>query len=466
MLFDTPRGREIYSSALSLIESYSLENDIKRGVLVGLSGGADSVMLLHFLLRYRQSVGNFQILAVHINHGIRGDEAERDEAFSRELCQANGVEFSAIRLDIPTIAKNEKLGIEEAARNARYAEFNKIIQGRDDISTIAVAHNATDNLETVMLNMLRGAALSGVSGIPPRRDNIIRPLLLSSKKDILAALDWANIPYVTDSTNLSSDYSRNYVRNEILPRLDRLSNDPEKMVSRLSKSLRTDEDFLNSEAERFLRYNLYGDKIVQKELIRLHRAVFARVLMALSKKAGASPEQVHLEKAMELILRGGSFSLNIPGGISFVSDGAYFSIKKTDSLENVADFEVELKIGENPLFFGKSALFISENKNDIISSNVYKISIQECFKFDIINRRLVARAKRDGDSYVVRGATRSLKKLYCDRKISANQRSELPVIVSGDDILWIPGFGVSDEYLPKEGERRIYITYLASDEQR
>lgn len=465
MLFNTPKGREIYNSALSLIESHSMENDIKRGVLVGLSGGADSVMLLHFLLRYRQTVGNFQILAVHINHGIRGEEAERDETFSRELCQAYGVEFSAIRLDIPAIAKIEKLGIEEAARNARYAEFDNIIQSRNDISTIAVAHNATDNLETVMLNMLRGAALSGASGIPPRRDNIIRPLLLSSKKDILSALDGANIPYVTDSTNLSSDYSRNYVRNEILPRLERLSGDPEKMVSRLSKSLRIDEDFLKSEAERFIRYNLVGDMISNKELLRLHQAVFSRVIMALSKKAGASPEQVHIEKARELILRGGSFSLDVPGGASFISDGSYFSVKKTDSLETVSDFEVELKLGENPLFFGKSALFISENKNAIFSSNVYKISIQECFKFDIINRRLVARSKRDGDSYVVRGATKSLKKLYCDRKISAKQRSRLPVIVSGGDIVWIPGFGVSDEYRPKKDERRIYITYLVADEQ-
>ena len=157
-LFKSEIGRRIYDSAVLAIERYSMADAIRRGVLIGLSGGADSVMLLLVLLEYRRRGAYFPILAVHINHGIRGDEALRDEEFSKQLSKELGVEFLSVSLDVPKMAKVAGVGIEEAARNARYSEFEKIISGRNDVSTICVAHNATDNVETVLMNIFRGSA--------------------------------------------------------------------------------------------------------------------------------------------------------------------------------------------------------------------------------------------------------------------------------------------------------------------
>ncbi|MBO5102130.1 MAG: tRNA lysidine(34) synthetase TilS, partial [Clostridia bacterium] len=158
-LFATAPGKDIYSVAVSSIEEYGMEKMIKKGVLVGLSGGADSVMLLCFLIEYRRRTADFPILAVHINHSIRGESADRDEAFAKRMCASLGVEFISEKIDVPSIAKENGLGIEECARNVRYQEFQNIIQGRNDIGSISVAHNADDNLETVIFNIFRGTGL-------------------------------------------------------------------------------------------------------------------------------------------------------------------------------------------------------------------------------------------------------------------------------------------------------------------
>ena len=462
-LFKSKIGKRIYDSALLAIERYSMADAIKRGVLVGLSGGADSVMLLLVLLEYRRRVADFPIIAVHINHGIRGDEAKRDEEFSKALSRELDVEFLSVFIDVPKMAKDSGIGIEEAARNARYSEFGKIISGRSDISTICVAHNATDNLETVILNMLRGSSLKGIAGIPPIRDNIIRPLLLSPKEDITSALIENDISFVTDSTNFSSDYSRNYIRNEIIPKLSRISESPEKAVSRLSFLLRRDSEYLDTEAMDFLRLNREESGIRASLLAQLHPSLFTRVIVALSKEQCASPELVHIEKCRAFITSNKSFSVDIPGDCRIISDGAYLCVKNKEATEEKTYGEIMLHLGENPLPGGRAAILISKDKNDIFSSNVYKISIQERFKFDIINRRIVARSKKNADEYVARGMTRSLKKLYCDKKLSEDMKKTLPVIVSDNEILWVPGFDVADSARPAENERVIYITYAEAE---
>ena len=163
--FEGNLGEELYQKAKSTIDKFSMREEISKGVLVGFSGGPDSIFLLEFLLELRKREElDFKILAVHINHLIRGDEAFHDEEFSREYALLKGVEFQAVRLDVPSFAKQEHQSLEEAARNLRYATFMDIIQGRNDISTIAIAHNASDNFETVLFNMMRGAGARGLSG--------------------------------------------------------------------------------------------------------------------------------------------------------------------------------------------------------------------------------------------------------------------------------------------------------------
>jgi len=227
-MFASQKGNELYNKIIAKVEKENMTSLIDGGVLIGLSGGADSVFLLCFLIEYRKrSNKDFSILAVHINHGIRGEEANNDETFSKEICREMKIDFESCFVDVPAISKNLGIGIEEAARNARYSIFDDLIESRNDISTIAVAHNATDNAETVIMNILRGSGLSGVCGIKPIRDNIIRPIISITKGEIISSLEENHIPFVTDSTNLSSDYTRNYIRNEIMPLLFRLSDSPD-----------------------------------------------------------------------------------------------------------------------------------------------------------------------------------------------------------------------------------------------
>ena len=173
LLFNSKMGKAVYENAVRIIKEYSMDEMLSRGVLIGFSGGPDSVMLLLFLIKYSETGNVGKILAVHVNHMIRGDEASRDESFSKCFCEKLGVEFCSVQRNIPSIASENSQSIEETARNVRYSVFEEILRSRSDVSCIAVAHNSTDNFETVLLNMMRGAGSKGMAGIPPVRGNIM-----------------------------------------------------------------------------------------------------------------------------------------------------------------------------------------------------------------------------------------------------------------------------------------------------
>jgi tRNA(Ile)-lysidine synthase len=198
-LFASPEGKKIYATIEKAIFEHNMLEQMRRGVLVGFSGGADSVLLLSFLYEMKSKGEQFPILACHINHMIRGDEADWDECFSTKFAKSLDIEFVSYHIDVPKMAEERSIGIEEAARNARYSKFSDIIKGRNDIDSICVAHNATDNAETILFNIIRGTGTKGAAGIPPVRDNILRPLIYLPKKEITTVLDSFDIPYVVDS---------------------------------------------------------------------------------------------------------------------------------------------------------------------------------------------------------------------------------------------------------------------------
>jgi tRNA(Ile)-lysidine synthase len=454
-LFSSKLGGEIYASALRAIDDHHMLDHLKRGVLVGFSGGADSVMLLLLLLKLKECVCDFPIVAVHINHMIRGNEADRDEEFSRSFCKSQNVEFKAIRIDVPAISKESGTGIEEAARDARYSAFHKVIDADERISTISVAHNATDNLETVIFNMMRGAGLSGISGIPPVRDNIIRPLIYSSKSDIVAALDLCGIDYVVDSTNNDVQYTRNYIRHEIIPRLSVLTASPEAMASRMSRSLREDGEYIGKEAENFVRTHLSNGRIHQSALLTLPKPLFYRVLTIMtSEKCDQKPERTHVDAIYDL-LGGGNFSYSLPGKIRFVMENGLCYIGN-DIIEEDYSYSVKIDLGVTEIPGYSTVVILSDDKTFKNYTNIYKISIQQQIPSDIIKDGLSVRSKEDGDSYTYGGMTRKLKKLFNDRKIPPSLRQHVPVVCDSQGILWVPGFGLRDGARSNSG---IYIAF-------
>ena len=445
-------GDSLYNDASSAISAYGMAERIESGVLVGLSGGADSVMLLCFLLEYRGRRGlDFPILACHINHGIRGEEADRDEDFCRRLSDSLGVEFVSVKCDVPFHAKRFSMGIEEAAREVRYNEFRKIIQGRNDINCLAVAHNMSDCSETVVFNVLRGSGSRGAGGIPPVRDNIVRPLISLSKSDIREALDKASIPYVIDSTNESEDYTRNYIRHTLMPSFERITENPEKMLFRFAENMRADDDFIRGLAENFI---LEHQPLKNTDLSSLHNALLARVLVILAGRAGAQISYRILSDIRNLLHKD-NFSYSLIGGASFVCERGLCRVSR--SVGNKIDYCFAVEEGITNLAPLNAEIILSGAKINKSFSNVYKISIQANLSSAIINGSLYLRPKQDGDTVYYGGMTHKLKKLFSDRKIPPSKRRLIPVLCDDSGVVWVPGFGVRDDGVDIEQRKDIYV---------
>lgn len=453
-MLESKQGSLVYDSVNRYISQFGM--DVTRGILVGFSGGPDSVMLLSVLARIRRQ-REFKLLAVHINHCIRGQEADRDEAFSRRFAEALNVEFFSFKINVPQMATELGVGVEEAARNARYSKFSDIMLGRNDVGYIAVAHNATDNLETMLFNMMRGAGTRGMCGIPPVRGNIIRPLIYVPKSDILSLLNQYDIGYVCDSTNDTVDYTRNYIRHNVLPALTTLAKVPEKMSCRTSRILRADDDYLCATA----RQTLQGRTIVSvEELSNLHPAIRARVLRLMACESDVEIYENHIEKLTELLMNGtGNFSYAVHGGFFVVEYGNCRFVKKIpDNID--FSFEISDAVTRIPEF--GAMVCVGEDKFVKSSSNVYNFSIQADITSAIIEGGLSIRSKRDGDTVFYGGHTRKLKKLFCDAKIPASKRSLIPILCDEKGIVWVPGFGVRDD----GGKEPLHVTIYCSDEDK
>ena len=443
-VFNSDLGKKIEASAMSAVSDYSMDNLIKSGVAVGFSGGADSVLLLIFLRKLKK-LWNFPLIAVHVNHSIRGEDANNDEKFARNFAKALDVEFVSYTVDVPALAEKFSKGLEEAARDVRYELFEKTVKDFDNINAIATAHNSTDNLETMLFNLMRGTGISGLCGISPVRDNVIRPLIEIAKEDITDLLDSLNIPYSVDKTNFSTEYSRNYIRHEIIPRLKRLNSSPETAATKASKNLRADAEFISKEAVCFFEKEYVNGKIRTSELIKLDGAVCSRVVGLMAKKSsGIHPEKVHIDKIKSLLRSNPSFEVALPGQISFFARSDFSYIAKSEK-ENNGIEKTPVSEGFNVIPESNFAIGISKNKNEFFSSNVYKCSIQADLSSAIILGRLYVRSKEDGDSYFYGGMTRKLKKLFNDRKIPPEKRRALPVLCDEKGIVWVPGFGVRDD---------------------
>ena len=441
-MFSSSEGSVIYKKITATLEKEGMLPLLQSGAVVGFSGGADSVLLLCFLSEYKRRTGAaFALAAAHVNHCIRGDEANRDEEFARDFSDALGIEFIATCIDVPSMSNELGIGIEEAARNARYSVFGDIISGRNDLCAIAIAHNATDNAETVIMNILRGSGLSGVCGIKPIRENIIRPLISISKSDIVELLDKNEIPYVTDSTNLSLDYTRNYVRNEVLPLFSRLCENPDSAFTRLTDNLRQDLDFINKAADEYLTREC-ANRITASSLSSLHPALFAKVISKLTHiNTGEYPEEKHI-CALRDLLTGDNFRYSLPGDKDFVCQRGICAFVPKKNKNNLSEQIFSLSVGENKISGTNLTVYVGDvNKTSL---NVYKFSIQAHIASAIIDDGLYLRFKNDGDAYKYSGITHKLKKVFNDRNIPPMERNLIPVLCDSQGIALVPGLSVRD----------------------
>ncbi len=424
-------------------------------MLVAFSGGADSGALLHMIMRYA-AIHGATVYAAHVNHGIRGDEADRDEQFCREVAERYGIKLFTIRADVPKLAAESGKSVETAARDVRYGFFAQIMQ-KHNIPLLCVAHNADDNFETILFNISRGSGLSGVCGIPQTRDfeggTIIRPILEINKNDINKYCSENNIEYVTDSTNTDTDYTRNRIRSAVIPELKAICPGAERAASRLSESLRADALCLDSMANWFLEEMRNGYFIETEKLCGSPTAITSRALMSLYGEisGGLSLEYVHVKAILELARKAVPHSsINLPAGIRAVIENKSLGFTKAPPPpRNITAEQFSLVLGEGINFISQiNAEIVIGNTQK--SENIYKKSM----KFSLDSAKIIgtvyARERRAGDKIRSGGMGKSLKKLMCDKKIPQEIRPRIPVICDDSGVIAVPFIGVCDACTAKK----------------
>lgn len=277
-------------------------------VLCAVSGGADSVCLLHWLLQHWEELG-IRVCAAHYEHGIRGEESLRDMEFVKQLCAEWEVPLTVGRGDVPAYAAEHSLGMEEAARELRYA-FLRHAAEENGCDRIATAHNADDNTETVLFNLTRGTGPAGLCGIPPVRDGIVRPLLGTGRQEIERYLAENGIAHIEDSSNASDVYSRNRIRHEVIPVLKQINSGLNAAVVRTGELLRSDEAYLDTEAEAFLTEYAVDGCVPTKKLAALPDPVKTRVIRKLCPKPLSF---IHVEDIKKLAEGTELAYLDVPG---------------------------------------------------------------------------------------------------------------------------------------------------------
>ena len=420
-------------------------------VIIGLSGGADSIALTHFLMN---KIDKSRILCAHVNHGLRGEEADKDEVFAKAFCERYELRFALLRADVAKAAQVRKIGLEECGRQVRYEFFESLIE--DENSSIATAHNANDNAETMLMNLAKGAGLQGVSGIPAVRGRLIRPLLKISRDEIEEYCSINALIFVTDSTNNEDEYMRNRVRHKIMPILNEVNPQAVAAMSQAAERFRRDWDFISHQAQELIKSAEceYGLNI--NILNDAHIAVLSAALKIFFEQSGCGRlSEKHINEAVRCVRE--NSSLTIPGKLSVQVSQGVLSLNKA---EEVKAFEREIFEGENELTNGKSIVLSIKSGLDI--KNFIKINnllFKNSFDYDTITNVLVSRSRKEGDKFTLAGrnVTKSIKKLFNEMKIPVQIRDEIILIESAGKIVFVEGAGVCEEFKVTPKTKRIAI---------
>lgn len=414
-------------------------------ILCAVSGGRDSVCLLHYLTTIAPRRG-FTVAAAHLNHRMR-PEAQRDEDFVRGLCREWNVPFYTEAAPVYEMAARWGLGVEETGRRLRY-DF--LLRTADAIGAayIATAHHAQDQAETVLLNLLRGTGPQGLAGIPPVRGSIIRPLLETSRQEIEEYLEENGIPHVEDETNSDRSMTRNRLRLDIMPLLKELYPGAEGSICRTAEILRREEEYWQAQADAVLPPD--GAELDRESLLRLPYALRLRVLRALTERTQAGRKDfgaVHYE-AMEALLHGCGGSISLPGGLTAVCRGEKFILETAKKAPPGA----ALTLGTNR--WGEFTITCRVEGRDYLPG-----TNEMALGCDVMKRPLFVQTCRAGDGLKLPGSRgrRSVKRLCADWGIGPGERDTLPAFYVGESLAAVWPLGVDEEFQPREtdGEKII-----------
>ena len=412
-------------------------------VICAVSGGKDSMALLHLLCSLRDAL-KIQVSAAHFNHQLRGEESRRDEEFVRNWCAENSIPLTVGTGDVAGYAREQKRSYEEAARILRY-EF---LQGIDPGAKIATAHTAEDNLETVLMNLIRGCGLNGLSGIPAVRDNLIRPLLLTEKQEILDYLAANGIPHVEDSSNESSEYTRNRIRNQVLPLLYAENPGLPGSASASFLRLREENQVLTQLAAEALAGIRQDAGISVPGLLALPRWLQYRCLM-LYLAPVPEPASVHFTAALELCRSDHpSGVLTLPENFLLRRSYDLLSLETAGSAPEITP--VLLTPGVHRL--GSCTVTAEYGPcPETQKPNTFALRLP-------VSGSYTLRTRLPGDRITLPGGTKKLSRWMIDQKIPAHLRSAVPVVALESDIFAVLPYRLSAGMEAEPGETCLILT--------
>ena len=440
---------------------------IGRGdnVIIGVSGGPDSLCLLFLMYQYSKRVG-FSVSAVHFNHKVRGAKADEDEAFVKEVCDYLKIKCIIARADIPALAKKSGLSVEETGRIMRYKAFAKAAQAVGGV--IAVAHHMDDNVETVLLNLARGSSVKGLTGMQEVGElegcTVIRPLIKGTHAQIMEFLDSNQLRYMEDETNLDLSYARNRIRHNVIPELKEVNPKASEHIAQAAEELAKVEEFLSgltedayssvvSERDNELIINTY--KLLQLDPVIQGRVAYQAIGKALGTLKDVS--KVHVDDLLALCRKQTGRQIDLPGELIAVKNYYDISIRPDTEeddepaealLEIPLDFEElyqntkQIRLSDGTIISLLIAQVTDENRSVFLQKNEYT----KAFDYDTISGNLVLGRKASGDVICLKDGSKKLKKFFIDEKIPKDQRNDILVIKDEKNVLWILGYRIGEDH--------------------
>ena len=403
-------------------------------IVVGFSGGPDSVFLVEMLLKLREKI-DFDIVLVHINHLLRGEEAQRDEDFSINYGKSKGLKVFARKINITSLGKEKGLSLEEAGREARYSFYKEVLE-KTNGNKIALAHNKDDQIETFMFRLTRGTGLSGLEGIATKRDRYIRPISEIYKTEIVNYLDENNISYCIDSTNLENEFTRNSIRIDLIPFIEKRYNPKFKdKIFSLIEEIRDINIFIEKEIEQFS----YNETINIESILKFPKSIRGKILSKYLYKYGLEVNRKKISLIESILEKGGSQEISLDSQYILKKEYNILKIQKINLIKNNIE-EVTFTI-PNKIKYGDYIIEAEYVERGEQNKNCFYTNLK-------LGDTLIVRGRKDGDKIIPTGmkGEKKLKEIFINEKIGKEKRDSIPLIVHNGNIVWIAGVRGNEKY--------------------
>jgi tRNA(Ile)-lysidine synthase len=459
------KGLNLIGKVKATVEKYRMLQEGDR-VIVGVSGGVDSVVLLHVLMALRDEFG-LSLIVAHLDHGIRGEESRREADFVRDLAKGMGLLFEKAVANVPALARKKRISLQEAAREARYA-FYEDVRKRNTGQKVAMGQTADDQAETILMRVIRGAGLRGLKGIPPfRGEGFIRPLIETSREEVEKYAEKEGLSFVTDSSNIKDIYLRNKVRHDLIPHLEGEYNPSIRAgLTRMAAILSREDDYLNQKAEEAMARLIKGTgENLSLDIPRLkafHEAIGFRVLQKmLAIVLGGDLKRiktVHLDGLFRLLTH------PAPNKVLCLPQGIYAEKHYTELFIRrgrppaVFPFEYIVDVPGVTLLEGlgkKLATRIERVKRGTPMNRDSKVAYLDD---DKLLRPVTLRSFEEGDLFIPLGmkGRKKLKDFFIDSKVPKALRKRIPLLVSGESIVWVVGYRINECFKLRKGSKRVF----------